>query len=255
MKEPIRIFSDLHLGHPACLIKDIEKLRPLLEGAGTAIFNGDTWQELSRAMENTSARMLQQLKDLCAELEVTPIFLPGNHDPSISETNYLELNDGEIVIFHGQTIFPEVSPWSNYYFDKKNEVQALLKEKLFPQLTIDERFSLAKEVVQLMTPKKWIPRKSRLHYYLSMTWPPKRLWMLIRVKKIGIQQSVKFINQYFPKAKVVIIGHFHKAFCYSERGKFQIINTGAFMRGCKIQYVEFENESFITIKVKNNSVM
>lgn len=47
MKLPVRIFSDLHPGHQASRIFDMEKLRPLFRGAGTVLFNGDTWEELS----------------------------------------------------------------------------------------------------------------------------------------------------------------------------------------------------------------
>ena len=38
-EEPVRIVSDLHLAHPGCRVHDVAQLRPLLEGAGTMIFN------------------------------------------------------------------------------------------------------------------------------------------------------------------------------------------------------------------------
>jgi hypothetical protein len=42
MSSPIRILSDLHLGHRVSRIASAESLRPLIAGAGTVIFNGDT---------------------------------------------------------------------------------------------------------------------------------------------------------------------------------------------------------------------
>ena len=47
MNEPVRILSDLHLGHRVSRIERTSALRPLIAGAGTVIFNGDTWQELA----------------------------------------------------------------------------------------------------------------------------------------------------------------------------------------------------------------
>jgi hypothetical protein len=47
MKLPVRVISDLNPGHQASRIFDVEKLRPLFRGAGTVLFNGDTWEGLS----------------------------------------------------------------------------------------------------------------------------------------------------------------------------------------------------------------
>ena len=81
MTYPIRILSDLHLGHRVSRIESSESLRPLIAGAGTVIFNGDTWQELARLFFERSAEMLKDLKRICAEEGAEPLFLPGNHDP------------------------------------------------------------------------------------------------------------------------------------------------------------------------------
>jgi len=251
MKYPIRILSDLHLGHPASLIDDVEQLRPLIMGAGTVIFNGDTWQELAKTIQSRSGAMLTELKSLCAEEGVETVFLPGNHDPSISDQNFVELDEGRIVILHGQVIFPEVSPWSNYYFAKKKEVKTLLDEKLPLAKCIDDRFQLAKEVVQLMTPKRWVPKKSKLNYYLNTVWPPKRFWTLLRVKQTALKASVKFCQEFFPDAKVVVLGHFHRTFSYKSED-LTLINTGAFMSGCHFQYVELEKNHIKSVEIVKN---
>ncbi len=251
MKYPIRILSDLHLGHPASLIDHVEQLRPLITGAGTVIFNGDTWQELAKTMQSRSGAMLTELKSLCAEEGVETVFLPGNHDPSISDQNLVELDGGRIVILHGQVIFPEVSPWSNYYFAKQQEVKALLDEKLPLAKSIDDRFLLAKEVVQLMTPKRWVPKKSKFDYYLNTVWPPKRFWTLLRVRKTALKASGKFCQEFFPAAKVVVLGHFHRTFI--QKGEdLTLINTGAFMSGCDFQYVELRKSHIEVVKVVKN---
>ena len=67
MKEPVRILSDLHLGHKISRIESVSALRPLIAGAGTIVFNGDTWQELALPFRERSEVMLDELKGLCAE--------------------------------------------------------------------------------------------------------------------------------------------------------------------------------------------
>ena len=67
MKEPVRIFSDLHLGSRVSRIRTVSALRPLLEDAGTVVFNGDTWQELAPELLERSREMLDQLRTLAAE--------------------------------------------------------------------------------------------------------------------------------------------------------------------------------------------
>ena len=248
MQYPIRVLSDLHLGHPACLIQDVEQLRPLIAGAGTMIFNGDSWQELSKAMRHESGTLLQQLKTLCTAEGAEAIFLPGNHDPSISSRNAVELDEGRIVIFHGHIIYPEVSPWSNYYFAKQAEVTELLAERYNESLTVDERSELAAEVVRVMTPKGWIPQKSKLHYYLNTLWPPQRFFSLLGVMKNAPQHGVDFCKQLFPKAEIAIIGHFHQSIIY-QRDQFTLYNTGAFMSGCQYQCVEIMEKTVNALNV------
>ncbi|MCU0753303.1 MAG: hypothetical protein MUC40_09850 [Akkermansiaceae bacterium] len=55
MKQPVRVFSDLHLGHSVSRIGRVSALRPLIAGAGTVIFNGDTWQELAEPLLRAGA--------------------------------------------------------------------------------------------------------------------------------------------------------------------------------------------------------
>ncbi|NJM38529.1 MAG: hypothetical protein HC845_12090 [Akkermansiaceae bacterium] len=62
-------------------IENVSALRPLIAGAGTIIFNGDTWQELAKVFLKRATEMLEELRWLCAEEGAEAIFLSGNHDP------------------------------------------------------------------------------------------------------------------------------------------------------------------------------
>ena len=101
MKEPVRIVSDLHLGHRLSRLTRVAALRPLLAGAGTVIFNGDTWQELTGAVAGRAAEMLDELQTLCAQEACVPVFLSGNHDPGWPGPGWVELAGGRVIVTHG----------------------------------------------------------------------------------------------------------------------------------------------------------
>ena len=116
MNEPLLILSDLHLAHPASRIENVEQLRPLLEGYRTVVFNGDSFQELSREHRLRSGEMLGDLRRLCADLEITPVFLPGNHDPGWEGSGWIGLGGDRVVVTHGDSVMWGGSPWSRESF-------------------------------------------------------------------------------------------------------------------------------------------
>ncbi|MEZ5299776.1 MAG: hypothetical protein R3F11_03775 [Verrucomicrobiales bacterium] len=84
MREPIRILSDLHLGHPGSLLRVAAMLRPLLDGAASIIFSGDTSRRRDgspRAKTNAS-RCATSSRTSGAEAT----YVTGNHDPDIGGT-------------------------------------------------------------------------------------------------------------------------------------------------------------------------
>jgi len=247
MKEPIRILSDLHLGHSASRIKKVEMLRPLIEGAGTVVFNGDTWQELSHEGRQRGAVLLKELDQMCQEMEVETIYLPGNHDPSIGSRHALELSNGKVVIFHGDTVYPEVSPWSQHFIAMRGEVMSLIERHDLMNMTFDERAHLAQQVVRLMTPHKG-RRKSVFRYLTDTLWPPSRLWTLLTLPLHYQGATARFSHQYFPNAEVIITGHFHLRSIVKRDGKC-FINTGAHMLGCHSQVVEIMNDQIFCMNI------
>lgn len=249
MRYPVLILSDLHLGHPASDVRCISQLRPLIQGAGTVIFNGDSWQELAIDLREESGKLLSDLKALCAELGAETLFLPGNHDPNISDQLYVELLGGKVAVFHGDVIFPEVSPWSTYYLAQQGKIDTLIKEELRADSSLEERYALAHKVVNAMKPvRKSLKGQPRWKYYTSMLFPPKRAWLLANVKRIAKKQTRIFSEQYFPHAEVVVFGHFHLPLS-EKMGTKRIINTGAFMAGCKVQAVEVTPDSLQVIEI------
>ena len=59
---PVRVLSDLHLGHSGCVIEKVAQLEPLIEGAQTVVFNGDTFEQMESRFRERSGAMLEELK-------------------------------------------------------------------------------------------------------------------------------------------------------------------------------------------------
>ena len=128
MIEPVRILSDLHLGHKVSRIERVEALRPLIAGAGTVVFNGDTWQELARPYRERSAAMVQELQAICTDEGAATVFLPGNHDPGWPGPGWLELAGGRIIITHGDALLYAGSPWKREILSRSHQVNELWQQ-------------------------------------------------------------------------------------------------------------------------------
>ncbi len=96
---PVRVISDVHVGHMLSRVKHSEQLRPLFYGVKCLVFNGDTFESFTEADRLESIKQKQILLDLARESKVKLIFLSGNHDPIVSEYNELEFEN--IKIYHG----------------------------------------------------------------------------------------------------------------------------------------------------------
>jgi predicted phosphodiesterase len=238
MKEPVRILSDLHLGHRVSRIAQVASLRPLIAGAGTVIFNGDTWQELARLFKESSAAMLQELRELCAAEGAEAVFLPGNHDPGWEGAGWAELAGGRILVVHGDALFAEGSPWSREAFSRGEQVRQLWAEHRDAEHDPAERILLARKIAVALRTVEY-PRGKRLwHRVLEAVRPPRRAWQMLRVWALQAEAAATFAGQYFPKAEVIIIGHFHRAGIWRRKGRL-VINTGSYMNPGAALWAEY----------------
>tara|TARA_B100000902_G_scaffold147450_1_gene144368 strand:- start:429 stop:848 length:420 start_codon:yes stop_codon:yes gene_type:complete len=127
--EPIRILSDLHLGHNACVLRDVGQIRLLPEGAGTVIFNGDTAEIRAKSFRERASEEQAKLSTLLTELGVEQVlYLTGNHDPKISNVHWVALMQGKVIITHGDFLYRYISPWSKRLRHCRPLVDAILAE-------------------------------------------------------------------------------------------------------------------------------
>ena len=238
MKQPVRILSDLHFGHRVSRIAEVECLRPLIQGAGTVIFNGDTWQELARPYRETSQRMLDELKRLCADEGVEAVFLSGNHDPGWPGPGWIELAGGRIVVTHGDALLFASSPWKREILRCGDKVGELWQAH--PQAWVDaeERLRVAREIAREMSSVEFPRGRGLLHRVVDAAIPPQRaLYMMDAWLRQG-EAGMDFCRRYFPKAEVLVMGHFHWPGSWRKDG-ILTLNTGAFMNPSRARWVEW----------------
>lgn len=238
MKEPVRIVSDLHLAHHGSRIARVSALRPLLAGAGTVVFNGDTWQELTLAVAARSAAMLDELRHLCAEESCEPVFLSGNHDPGWPGPGWLELAGGRIVVTHGDALLFEGSPWKREVLAGRQRVLELWRQH--PEAATDAaaRLRLARAMARAL-PTQEEPCGRRIW---QQVWdalvPPLRALRILQAWWCQGTAGGEFCQRYFPQAEVLVIGHFHRHGCWRRRGRL-VINTGSFVGPGRAHWVEW----------------
>lgn len=239
LREPVRILSDLHLAHQVSRITRVSALRPLVAGAGTIIFNGDTWQELTSAVVERSAEMLDELRRLCVEEGSTAIFLPGNHDPGWPGPGWVALADGRIIVTHGDALFFDGSPWKREVLTGRQQVLDLWREH--PQAASDAaaRLRLARAMARAM-PTQEKPFGRRLWQLAwDAAYPPQRALRILQAWWGQGAAGAAFCQRYFPQAEVLLIGHFHRHGCWRKAGRL-VINTGSFMNPGRAHWVEWQ---------------
>jgi predicted phosphodiesterase len=238
MNEPVRILSDFHLGHKISRIKEVSALRPLIAGAGTVIFNGDTWQELAAPFRQQARKMLDELQWLCAEEAVDAIFLPGNHDPSWPGKGWIELANGRIVVSHGDSLLFDGSPWKREILTNREKILGMWPQ--FPNASRDpvQRHELARLIARELCSVEHSTGRHLIQRAWDAIIPPTRALLMLESWLNQARHGAAFCERYFPNAEVLVMGHFHQRGCWQHRGKL-IINTGTFMEPGRAQWAEW----------------
>ncbi len=240
LREPVRVFSDLHLAHRVSRIARVSALRPLLAGAGTVVFNGDTWQELTRSVTVRSAEMLDELRGLCAEEGCETVFLPGNHDPGWPGLGWCELAGGRIVITHGDALLWEGSPWKREVLAGRQQLVELWRQHPEAETDAAARLRLAREIARAL-PSLEEPCGRRLWQQAwDAVFPPRRATKILHAWWCQASAGAEFCRRYFPQAEVLVIGHFHRPGCWRRDGRL-IINLGSFVHAGGAHWVEWQD--------------
>lgn len=243
LPEPIRILSDLHLGHPASLIDDVNALRPLLEGAGTVIFNGDTVEERSAELDEQAVKFGRQLDELLDDLGIeSRRFLTGNHDPKASSEHYVELCQGKLLVTHGDFLFRYVSPWSKKLRRCRSRIDAILEASDHERLErdLDYRLAVTRRCCEALevSQHEFSPTLAGwIRLLVEECWPPTRVPTILHVWATAPRLMAEALERYRPEAKAAIFGHIHRPGRWHLRDRW-LINTGAFLSLASAQVVD-----------------
>lgn len=239
MREPVRILSDLHLGHRVSRIGKVEALRPLVAGAGTVIFNGDTWQELSKELRVRSREMLGELVEICREEGCEVVFLPGNHDPGWPGRGYLELAGGRIVVTHGDMLLRSGSPWKREILGNEAKIDEVWARHPAAAEDVDKRHAVAREIALLLRTLKHARGRKLWQRAFDAMMPPQRGMAMLKAWWNQGKNGDAFCDRYFPEAEFLVIGHFHWSGIW-KAGRRRVINTGSFVSPSRAYWVELE---------------
>lgn len=240
MKEPVRILSDLHLGHKVSRVNDADSLRPLVAGAGTVIFNGDTRQALPGPFFDRSKAMFDRLREICAEEGAEAVFLTGDHDPDLPGKGWMELEDGRIVITHGDTLLHSGSPWKREILAAGTRVDEIWSRFPRAEHDIDERIEVARAVARELCTVEYPTGRHFIQRAIDAVLPPRRAVMMLDAWLHEGTSGARFCDQYFPQAEFLILGHFHHHGCWNRNGRV-VIDTGSFMNPARACWVEWND--------------
>lgn len=248
---PIRIVSDWHLGHPGAAIREIEQIAHELSGVGTLVMAGDGREELMRAWRLQGDKLWTELSERCEAMQIRLVALTGNHDPNVSGEGWLRLDEGRILVTHGDLIYETASPWSRCLFDKREEVESYLASH--PADSLFSRWQNAMAVGRILRPSRQ-QGTSLLAYASQALWPPQRLVAIVAAFRGFVAECGRFLDRYAPEVEVIICGHFHRGGRFSSGGR-RVLNTGSLMKFDRGYAVDFDGESLTLRRIRVRKVV
>jgi predicted phosphodiesterase len=250
--EPIRIISDLHLGHSASLLREIAQIEPLFRGVRTVIFNGDTIEMRSERNRERAASILREVQTFCAEQSARTCFINGNHDPIISTVNHVELDAGNLLVTHGDVLFHESKSASTRHGSRRGARLRLLRQlDQGERATLEQILSTNKRGTHaLPTEHVTIPNGAwgQFTTFMRQTWPPHRLVHMVSSWKDNPVHAVDLLRIYRPTARCMIIGHTHFPGIWQQHG-CHVINTGSYLPVLGRLAVDYANHGITVRKV------
>jgi predicted phosphodiesterase len=251
--DPTIIISDLHLGHRASQIRDPEELVPILKEGRSVIFNGDTVEMRTPVDRPVGRHMAAVIARLCHSIGCRATFVNGNHDPSVSKVDHLDLMDGRILVTHGDILFLGVAPWSRQALAyRRIHLRALATLGPDALMNFEKRLLAAKrtsiKLQMLERPVTEHSKAPKLAVLVQQFWPPHRPFMILHAWLQTPTLAARLCDLFRPNAKYVIVGHTHYPGLW-KRGPVTVINTGSYVLHFGALAVLLEGESIEIRKV------
>jgi len=231
---PIRIVSDVHYAERSSRVRSLGQLRPLLEGAASFVFNGDTLDTRTGRHPQRTAEKRREVLEFSGSAGIPVTFLTGNHDPDLSRQHAMEFAGGQVLVTHGDVLFDNIVPWAKDAAAIRRKVIAALAA--LPgdgSSRLEGRLSAYRSVAATI-PQLHQSEQDPLRYALRLAgdtvWPPNRALKILRAWREAPGRAAAFATKHRPKARFILIGHTHRPGVWRTASGIVVVNTGSFCR-------------------------
>jgi len=230
-RDRIVILSDTHLGKTHGGARSAAWLRPLLDGAGHLIINGDVAEGVYPPLRQAAAEQVAALRELCDRQGVRLTLLAGNHDPLISPLRELNLAGGQVHLTHGDRIHPAISPWAGrrrhhrelQWRRARQDAEAQdLWAALDPGAPREAAHLALHERFDAHVPPPISPRGPRRAWDIAH----QAMWAAY-YWRVMPRLAARHAAQVAPDSRFFIFGHIHRSGVW-RHGPRTLINTGSF---------------------------
>lgn len=234
MNSRIRIVSDIHLGHKASVVDDLQALRPLSQDVDWLIFNGDTLELKYGDLDSSQYDASEQRRlfhEATKSWDCKVNLITGNHDPEISDTHFLNILGGQVFITHGDGLFKEIAPWSSnvanlrrYSANIDPEARGTSEEELHAYLQLHKDATLlAHKNDKKYNPTAW----GKLKILLHQAWPPSTPFRILKSWREVPDRALSLVKRFNLSPKVIVVGHTHNPALW-KRDNTYIVNLGSY---------------------------
>lgn len=192
------------------------------------------------------------------EMDIGGVFLRGNHDPGISELEFVALQKEKALVIHGDCLFENLSPWNPKIWKLESrfgEIRATFAESDL-QKCLDTRLDYTQQcrlVASGDEERSLSPGFKNLRSAIRLVHPPRRPIEILRCWLETGKRIEKFEQIYSPGKKWILIGHTHRPGIYRlNHGQLIGVNTGGFLSVGKAWMVEIADQSLSILKVEED---
>jgi predicted phosphodiesterase len=227
----IRVVSDVHFADRASRVRALAELSPLLEGADSFVFNGDTLDTRPGPDDARTRALREEVLGFFGRAAPRVTFLTGNHDPDLSDRHLLDAADGRVFLTHGDVLFDTIVPWSSESGRIRGRIIAAMAS--LPDDGLDSRLRAFRSVAASL-PQRHQAERNPFRYLWRLAgdtvWPPNRALEILRAWREAPAKAASLAARHRPAARVVLIGHVHKPGVSRTPSGTVVVNTGSFCR-------------------------
>lgn len=230
----IRIVSDVHFADRGSRVRSLDQLGPLMDGATSLVFNGDTLDTRPGRFAERTAQTRSDVLGFFGGVGIPVTFLTGNHDPDLSRDHAAEFAGGKILVTHGDVLFDNIVPWSkDAPVIRQKIISALAAAPEDGGCKLHSRLSAYRSVaanIPQLHQSETNPFRYAIRLAGDTVWPPQRALHILKAWREAPARAAALAGRHRPKARFIAIGHTHRPGVWKTASGVVVINTGSFCR-------------------------